>query len=362
MGEVILGLPGPWADNKLEVSDHYTTKIGGLPDWPIPNARPDLLSCDACGNNLALVAQVYVPISSSTLKIEERVIYVFGCVMTKCASTPVSWKALRIQKLFSGNSNATSTEVVPSTIFPHSASASKVTEDLWTFDSEEDDDIDLEELSRAFSEAASLASHPKKQSSNSNPEATVESSTVTRTRRVINANVPVLPCFYIYTQVEALSNRSAVRSTSCSSLSVKEKQSDTDDHSPEEMWEVEGYEYDRALNADRTYLKFKKRIDTYPEQCFRYSYGGKPLLATGGVADPGLCKLCGGPRHYEMQLMPPLLYFLQEEGLDSKDHSLDNWNWMTVVVYTCAASCTDSNHDNSEGWTFAEEEVVIQYE
>lgn len=362
MGEVILGLPGQWADSKAEESDHYTTKIGGLPDWPIPGAsvRPGLLLCDACGNNLALVSQVYAPISSSKVKIEERVIYVFGCLMTKCVSSSASWKALRVQTLMSDmDMNALCIEAVPPTISHHSASINNAMEDLWTFDTNEDeDDVDLDNLSRAFAEAASLAYNPKKQHDDSVVEATVEPSIVTRTTRVIGEKVPVLPCFYIYTQKEALSRGSTSKTTSCSSISVTEKQSCSDD----ENWEMERYEYDIALNADRTYLKFKKKVDAYPEQCFRYSYSGNPLLATGEVADPGTCKLCGGPRHYEMQLMPPLLYFLQEQGLDCKDHSLDNWNWMTLIIYTCAASCSDSNEGTSEEWTFAEEKVVVQYE
>ncbi|XP_059624424.1 uncharacterized protein LOC132267305 [Cornus florida] len=374
MDGVILGMPGPWADDNCEVSDHYTTKIGGLPDWPSPaiDIRHDLLECSQCGSNLCLIAQVYAPILSKTVKIEERLIYVFGCVMLKCGSTPVSWRALRIHKSLSGEeSNTSCNEMVPLSATSLSVLNTNWQEDLWTFDSREEDDdeksddIDLEELGRALSEAGNLASHSKKQSSSHHPEAVVKPSPISQTARVVDNNTPVASCFYIYTQEEGSSREVNSVCSSYSSLSIKENQSDLDDHEQGETWEEEGYEYDRALNADRIYLKFKKRMDLFPEQCFRYSYGGKPLMATAESIDPGTCRLCGSSRHFEMQLMPPLLYFLQEAANDSWKQTLENWNWMTLIVYTCSKSCSQSSiqeNPNSGRWVVAEEAVMVQYE
>lgn len=76
--------------------------------------------------------------------------------------------------------------------------------------------------------------------------------------------VAVLPCFYTFTMEELFTREVSVDS----SRHLK-------DSDQEETWENEDYEYDITWNADRTYLKFKKAIDTFPEQCFRYLSSGK---------------------------------------------------------------------------------------
>ncbi|KAM7529200.1 hypothetical protein LguiB_032610 [Lonicera macranthoides] len=357
MSKVILGMPGPWAEDNYEASDHYTTKIGGLPDWPILNTiiRPDLLECSICKSTLCLVAQIYAPI----LSIEERLIYVFGCVALNCGSTPQSWRALRVQRPNTINeSNTQSNEVVASTA--PSVSSSKT--DLDSKEEKDDDDIDLDDLFKALSDAANIASsHSNKKNSHCRPKAAKPK----KTSRVVDNDTPVVPCFYLYTQEEAFSKKIASVSSDYASLSIKDNHSDLEGHVQEEKWDEEGYEYDRALNADRTYLKFKKRLDAYPEQCFRYSYGGEPLLATAEAEDLRTCNHCGCSRHYEMQLMPPLLYFLESATNDVQQHTLENWNWMTLIVYTCSQSCSktsDQEKPISDGWFVAEEAVVLQYE
>ena len=69
----------------------------------------------------------------------------------------------------------------------------------------------------------------------------------------------------------------------------------------------------------------------------RYSYGGKPLLAREDLKSPDKCRHCDSPMVFEMQLMSPLIYFLHEGVVDEGlKQSLDCWDWMTLIVYTCS--------------------------
>lgn len=81
---------------------------------------------------------------------------------------------------------------------------------------------------------------------------------------------------------------------------------------------------------------------------FRYSYGGKPLLATTKLQDPGTCSLCGSPRQYELQLMSPLSYFLHEAGDGSSNYAPSSWTWLTVIIYTCSKVCLTLQFPDTE--------------
>ncbi|KAL6555923.1 hypothetical protein OROGR_005211 [Orobanche gracilis] len=292
MDGVVLGMPDQWADSNYEAADIYTTKIGGLPDWPFPFAsdKQYLLECSTCGGNLCLLAQVYAPISRKSLEVDERVIYVFGCLVPHCVS--VLWRAIRVQKIPSNElvQVPTSSPSNPNNNWPAATFAAD----------DGDDDIDLEELGRALSEASSSTTVNKRRTNDA--ESRRKPLPTGRPTRLVDDKMSVLPCFYIYTKEEKLSQQITTTLPQC-------------------------------LNGSR-----KKR---------EYSYGGKPLLASKEMGSPSTCELCSWARHYEMQIMPPLIYFLQEAANDQQ------------------SSCADSScqtKSGSEDWIVAEEAVIVQYD
>ncbi|XP_062183544.1 probable 20S rRNA accumulation protein 4 isoform X1 [Phragmites australis] len=358
MEEVHLGLPGPWAEDYREKADHYTTKIGGVPDWPTDiSIEPESLQCSLCGTKLCLVAQVYAPVAK--LNIEERTIYVLVCPTPKCGPNPQSWKVLRVQKCHSDMKTDVSGDALDPSSGPTSTSFSEENNGKIKSPEISDDDFDLDALAEALEQAATLASNSKKQNKPKRSNAPIKRPVIKE--KAGDPSIPVLPCFYIYYDKEQYGGKSTVASSSNELVLAKEIADTENDE--EEKWEGEKYEYDKAIGADRTFLKFKKRLDAYPQQCFRYSYGGKPLSAATKLQDAGMCRLCGSPRQYELQLMSPLSYFLHEAGNDSSNYAANNWTWLTLIIYTCSKSCCASScggKPHSCCWGVAEEEMMIQ--
>lgn len=107
-----------------------------------------------------------------------------------------SWRAIRIQKsLRSEGLKSQSYKDVASPVSSVSDSKKDRKKDIWTFDSseeddddEDEDDIDLAELARALSEAATVAFHSKKQICGH--QVTAETSTPNRAIRATDEKTP----------------------------------------------------------------------------------------------------------------------------------------------------------------------------
>ncbi|CAA0831862.1 programmed cell death 2 C-terminal domain-containing protein, partial [Striga hermonthica] len=321
-------------------------------DWPIPivKQKKSLLECNTCGIGLCLLAQVYAPISSESLAINERIIYVFGCLTPHCESP---FSALAHNPTPNSSSGlGTNLHGMPISV-PIASVLSRPS-------------LRRTKISRSTLKMQNrLSRKPERRSRTFGGQAWCSREPSQDTFQLFRCLIAVMPCFYICPLEEKLSKNISNKSSKASLLSMQQCDYTLEDQSTGETYEEENYEYDRALSADRTYLKFKKRVDAYPEQCFRYSYGGKPLLASEETENPGMCNLCGGQRHYELQLMTPLIHFLQEAANDLQRTSLEKFNWMTLLVYTCSKNCADSSYQvksGSEDWIIAEEAVILQHE
>ncbi|MCO5559983.1 hypothetical protein L7F22_013587 [Adiantum nelumboides] len=396
--EVILGMPGPWAENNIEPSDHYTTKVGGVPDWPMPAEEIDceLLRCGLCGGDLGLVVQVYAPMKVGCVDIDERTLFIFGCPSSSCGISPLSWRTIRVQGNLSSEhsrrnegpsaeaSTSSAQEISREDMSEQGRESSSDhqqhgdewwEDDTWgpgvvgRAEAEQEAFLAMEELETALLEAGYAAAVPLTSTLDIGEEFTAVNEDLAD--EIDGPDLPVLPCFYVYSQIESHPSRGS-RAVSALQLTEHAETAERNElHRGEETWEGEEYEHDRALSADRTYLKFKKRLDCYPEQCFGYCFKGIPLWASKEGAEPGVCSQCGGPRVYEMQLMPPLLYYLQQacKDLPSTAYSPNDWEWLTLIIFTCAQSCTPcispesgGLYGESKSWIVVEEATVLQYE
>ncbi|KAK8947695.1 hypothetical protein KSP40_PGU011240 [Platanthera guangdongensis] len=354
-------MPGQWAQNFLESSDHYTTKIGGLPDWPISEMfiKSDLLKCVLCGERLCLIAQANSPVVSST---RVKALLLTGCRASECES---QMRGERGQVLRRSNRG----DVMSDTRIHNPSHTSRETGDTFIGYGDsggnrgrraaeqalemlelmanlvKDSSFKREELGRSEKQAATASKKEKTASDQRSTPRTVVRRRLEEQKELACLHfifVVVVPCFYIYPHEDrsigdTIGDTIAV-SANYDSLLTKQDDNSSKDNQNQEFWGGEEYEYDKAVGVDRTFLKFKKRMDACPEQCFRYSYGGNPLLVKSELKEPSPCNLCGSPRQFEMQLMPPLLYFLLEGSDGLSVHLPEEWNWMTILVYTCSSN------------------------
>ncbi|CAO3586806.1 unnamed protein product [Absidia cylindrospora] len=145
-------------------------------------------------------------------------------------------------------------------------------------------------------------------------------------------------------------------------------------------WASEQYEKQQLpRGVDKQFKKFMDRVKCEPSQCIRYEWSGSPLLyhqELEGKRQGGPCSACGGPRVYEMQLMPNVLSTLptSEYATNQQQQSkatssgtaaskLDSLNigmeFGTVLIYVCKNDCHPGDTHDA---TFVLESAIVQYE
>eukprot|EP00951_Prasinocladus_malaysianus_P040260 scaffold460069_cov45-Prasinocladus_malaysianus.AAC.1 len=101
------------------------------------------------------------------------------------------------------------------------------------------------------------------------------------------------------------------------------------------------------------------------------SFAGQVMWPTAPIPETPPCEACGQPRVFEMQLMAPLVYYLDEAADWAESSGTDSglirrppssWAWATIAVYVCSKNCpgevvgADGTHCMSEEWvTMADE-------
>lgn len=140
-------------------------------------------------------------------------------------------------------------------------------------------------------------------------------------------------------------------------------------------------------SMDKTFQRFADRLSHNPEQVLRYEFDGTPLLyssnddvarrlgqqSTGQAQSANAkvvisstargipsCSNCGARRTFELQLTPHAITMLEED--EPMSAALDGMDWGTVFLFVCSADCTKKTTTATEGVSYLEEWVGVQWE
>ncbi|ORZ29044.1 programmed cell death protein 2 [Lobosporangium transversale] len=308
-------------------TDPYITKIGGIPSWldqdvPAPSKYG---ICKACGKDMYLLLQAYVPLEKSPY---DRVVYVWACNQRLCMRKEGSFRVVRALKLnpeyarklekkpklsvapvttsastsgaplLAANPFATSGATnMGSTLFGGSSVAfnnpfASTTNNINPFAPPPGFGTGTPITTppcttiKSFASAASAAITPTEESSSESEE---EHDTVEEPSTWPENPVGFDP-YYLYITEEVLEDSHPLDddiSQRYSHLMALEEAANRNDASEEDgedsisaaTWSGEAYEK-AALpkGVDKAFKKFTKRVQSWPDQCVRYDFPGVPLL------------------------------------------------------------------------------------
>jgi pre-rRNA-processing protein TSR4 len=114
----------------------------------------------------------------------------------------------------------------------------------------------------------------------------------------------------------------------------------------------------RSGVVDKAFRAFRERVDrSDPSQVVRYDFGEdtEPLWVSDHAqlerAKVPACENCGAERWFELQVLPQALHYLKPvKGVGNGiSHGVyQNFDFGTIVVYSCSKSCDRADPNNNE--------------
>jgi pre-rRNA-processing protein TSR4 len=377
-GQILLGFVGSPLTKEV-LSDPFISKIGGV---PVPLQKDILVPeqiCNSCNKTMLLIAQIYAPLDH--VAAYERVLYIFGCNMPKCArsfsvlrcqvpsdyftehydrshlnstkknqqknnkndETVHSEKAdiaephhddtevSRCQTQTPNQSTQNQTFTSPITIYPSDSDVFDIGSIWNSVDwglGTQGKGQNTSRMSSEFSVKSLTTNLSPQLHTNSQHEKNKKLKKNKRTAQVAKAGTFVPYEIEFDNEPQEITEDSHVKSL------LQQYYSEEKQNTSHEQWN-ESYER-TVYKYDKTLYKFQKRLQRAPQQCIRYCFGGTPLWMSSSQLPKSIpnCEECGASRVFELQLLSTLVYFLKVSHHESR--TID---FGVLAIYTCSKSC-----------------------
>ncbi|XP_053684145.1 programmed cell death protein 2 [Sabethes cyaneus] len=332
---VELGFVEPCEDWLLS-NKFFRSKVGGKPAWldlkniPLPK---DLL-CEECGDPCVFLCQVYAPLDESE-RCFHRMLFLFVCLRATCYR-PNQCNNILVYRSqlprrndyydFDPPNEETRAEPVPSPV-PLCAVCGC---------------HGPQKCSRCKQANYCGVVHQRidwKHGHKSSCSGEVNQSEPTKI---------LFPQNEIVTEPEKIEQKSNLSEQENEQKQMEEYERLSKQGKTGELSELSESELDKYSEQvdDKTFARFRKRIEAEPEQVLRYDRKGSPLWISDVLPEavPD-CENCGAARVFEFQIMPQLLNNLDNSNID----------WGTLAVYTCEQSCDRPDHAYAKEYVFKQD-------
>eukprot|EP00760_Papus_ankaliazontas_P002428 PhM_4_TR10997/c0_g2_i1/m.80903/K14801/TSR4; pre-rRNA-processing protein TSR4 len=273
------------------LGDMYGMKVGGHPVWVYPGVRAQhSLRCRVCQAELLLLTQIYAPLGDY-----DRVLYILGCRNNNCKS----FLALRAQRFVAPEDGVVGEggNVVGETF------------------KEDDDWGDDEEVQQ------------EQQQQEDEEEVAAVVDIFANIEPLHDVRTPAFPATILHPLSEAEATAAYEARVRKEMANVKVEEADAATMN-DPMINPE-YEKGTEEDDDKNTARYFKHMDKCKNQVVRWQPNGKQLLIkTEEIPEPAPCPLCGGARHFEMQLLSTAVYLIN----GSSD---DGLSFGTLLMYTC---------------------------